>query len=138
MKLGVSIEIPDFTPWGKENFPRGWTTKTGIYVHGIPSTPDQTPIDPLSPDIWYIGVATGRLTTRMWKFYKTLEKGFDHNAGSTNHAGARKAKSLGYDSDDFSTAVCLIDSKEECHLAERILLYMYHQKYGRMPILNNH
>lgn len=138
MKLEVRIEISDFTSWRKKDFPWGMQSKTGVYVHGVPKIFDGKPVDPLSEDVYYIGVATFTFNSRLQKFYRTLTKGYDHHAGSCNHTGAEKARAMGLTIDDFYSALCPIPSIEECHLAERMLLHAYFQKHGRLPQLNNH
>jgi len=137
MKLELELEIPDFTPWqnrlGHANSQR---QRFGVYIHGLIAAPDNQPADPLDIRVAYIGVATFTFNTRISKFYRTLNLGYDSHDGSTNHIGAQKARELGYTEKNFKTALCVLDDKQEALLAERMLIHLFYQKHGQVPILN--
>jgi hypothetical protein len=137
MKLELGLEIPDFTPWhprlGRANSQR---QRFGVYIHGLIDTPDNQPADPLDIRVAYIGVATCTFSSRISKFYRTLNLGYDSPFGSTNHTGAQKARDMGYTEENFKTALCVLGNKQEALLAERMLIHLFYQRHGRVPMLN--
>lgn len=140
MKTSLDINLPEFTKWidnylvfGPEKL-----KATGIYIHGTPNTrKKKMPVDPFDSCVDYIGVATNNFRTRMDKFYGTLENGFDHSRGSYNHTGARVALSEGLKSTNFCSALCIIEDPTEAKMIERVLIYLYKQKHGRVPRFND-
>jgi hypothetical protein len=137
MKLELELEIPDFTPWQTRlGLPSSQRQKFGVYIHGLIDTPDGHPADPMDSRVAYIGVATCTFNSRMSKFYRTLTLGYDSHYGSTNHSGARIARDMGYTEENFKTALCVLDNKQEALLAERMLIHLFYQRHGRVPMLN--
>jgi len=137
MKLELELEIPEFTPWQTRlGLPSSQRRKFGVYIHGLVDEPSLQPADPRDSRVAYIGVATCTFDSRMSKFYRTLNLGYDSYFGSTNHTGARTARELGYTEDNFKTALCILDNKQDALLAERMLIHLFYQRHGRAPMLN--
>lgn len=140
MGLDIKLTMPQFTTWQSNHlmFGSNILKSSGIYIHGTPNTKQKNqPIDPLAEYVEYIGVATNNFRTRMNKFYGTLINGYDHSLGSYNHTGAREALLEGLTYNDFSSSIAIIPDPTEAKMMERLLIYLYKEKHGRVPRFND-